>query len=88
MYEDAATILTCREIESSGELTALPIAEVGHTSNMDFLMPHMENNDEDDAEVCIVYINLCLFVFIFIYTDIDIYMAHQQHGLLDAAHGK
>ena len=45
MYEDAATILACREIESSAELEALPIAEVAHTSNIDFLMPH-------DGEAC------------------------------------
>jgi hypothetical protein len=48
VYEDAATILTCREIESSEELYALPIAEVAHTSNMDFLMPH-HRNDVDEA---------------------------------------
>lgn len=48
VYEDAATILTCREIESSEELYALPIAEVAHTSNMDFLMPH-NRADVDEA---------------------------------------
>jgi len=61
---------------------------------MDFLMPHMENNDEDDAEVFRVYIYLYICMYIFFYVDIYIDkcryidMAHQHYAFPHAPHGE
>ena len=45
LYEDAATILACREIESLGELEVGLAVEIAHASNVDFLLPHVADDE-------------------------------------------